>query len=481
MPAGAAQGVSRRNLLAASLPRLLGGRNRKPNILWLMTDEQRPDSLGCYGSPWACSPHLDELAAEGVLFESAYTPSPVCVAARSSLLTGRYGSSIGVLHNEARLASGARLLTWAFREAGYQTASFGKKHYFLPGPKQAFEQEGGSATDGVVGPESYGPRYQAAARDALQYPDLPARKLRRRWILAGSFPAARQDSAEARNVALALQWLDRRDTARPFLLRLSLNAPHTPVVVPGEFLSRIDPDRIDLPLPAEEELAGKPARQRIHLRDFQGAFCFTAAELRRLRHYYYARAAFADGEIGRLLTAMRSRGLLDDTIVVFTSDHGTHLGDHGLVQKQTFYEQVVTVPYLFWWRGLGRRGLLLRTPVNTISLLPTLAGLAGVDLPMSHEADDLSAVVASGAEPPARPVFSELQFGYQGYRDGDRQVMIREGRWKLSRFGGGDPDGELYDLQADPQEKTNLFARRADIARRLWNTIKTWDRTRRTL
>lgn len=473
--------VTRRGLVAGLPAVLRGDRRRKPNILWLMTDEQRPDSLGCYGSRWACSPHLDALAAEGVLLESAYTPSPVCVPARSSLLTGRYGSTTGVLHNEARLPPGTRVLTWAFERAGYQTASFGKKHYFLPGARQAFEQEAGSATDEVAGAESYGDGYQAAARDALQYPNLPARKLRRRWILAGRFPARREETAEARNVALALNWLERRDASRPFLLRLSLNAPHTPVVVPEEFLGRIDPERIDLPFPAEAEPAGKPARQRTHLRDFQGAFCFSEAQIRRIRHYYYARAAFADDEIGRLLGAMRVRGLLDDTIVVFTSDHGTHLGDHGLVQKQTFYEQVVTVPYLVWWRGLSRRGVRLRTPVNTISLLPTVAALAGVELGIRHEADDLSAAIAGGAEPPARPVFSELQFGYQGYRDGDRQVMIRQGRWKLSRFAAGDPDAELYDLEADPQESVNLFARRPDVASQLWKTVETWDRFRRDL
>jgi arylsulfatase len=481
MPGGGAALLSRRGLLGAGLPAVLRrGRNRKPCILWLMTDEQRPDSLGCYGSRWAFTPHLDDLAAEGVLLESAYTPSPVCVPARSSLLTGRYGSSTGVLHNEARLPSDSQLLTWSFQDAGYQTASFGKKHYFFAG-RQAFECEGGGATDDVVSAESYAKGYDSAARDALFYPDLPARKLRRRWILAGRFPAPREKSAEARNVNLALEWLERLDPSRPFLLRLSLNAPHTPVVAPSEFLARIDPDKIDLPFPAEVELAGKPERQRVHLRDFQGALCFTRAEIRRLRHYYYARAAFADEEIGRLLTAMRRRGLLDDTIVVFTSDHGTHLGDQGLVQKQTFYEQVATVPYLFWWRASLPRGKRLRTPVNTISLLPTLAGLAGVKLRVGHEAEDLSAAIAGGVEPPARPVFSEIQFGYQGYRDGDRQVMIRHGRWKLSRFSVGAPDGELYDLDADPRESANLFSRRPEVAERLWRTVQTWDRRRRNI
>jgi len=464
--------------LAASA---LAAQARRPNVLWLMTDEQRPDSLGCHGSRWASSPHLDRLAAGGVLFESAYTPSPVCVPCRCSLLTGNYGSTTGVLHNQQRLRAGTKFLTWAFEEAGYQTASFGKKHYFVDG-RQAFQTEGGRVTEGIVEPEHYGKGYDAALHDALQYPDAPTKGVRRRWILGGQFPAPQGESAEAKNVDLALGWLEKRDPSRPFLLRLSLNAPHTPVVAPAEFLNVIDPDKIDLPLPGDEELAVAPDRERLLLRDFEGSQVLSKAEIRKARHYYYARAAFADAEIGRLLGRMRERGWLEDTIVVFTADHGTHLGDHGLFQKQTFYDQVATVPYIFWWRGLDRRGVRLRTPAGTISLLPTLLELAGIGAGWPVEGSSLAKSVLKGEEPPAGPVFSEIQFGYQGYRDHDRQVMVREGRWKMSQFiGTKAPDGALYDLAADPGETKNLFAVREhrDTVARLQSAISHWDRNRK--
>ena len=288
--------------LAGACPALLrSASGDRPNVLWLMTDEQRPDSLACYGSRWAVSPNLDALAAEGIVFESAYTPSPVCVPARSSLLTGNFPSTTGVFHNRQRLPAGTRMLTWAFEAAGYQTASFGKKHYFLPGPRQAFQVEGGLAVDEVVGAETFPEHYDPVRHDVIQYPDLPARKLRRRWILAGVFPESRERTAEARNVNLAIRWLEQRDPRRPFFLRLSLNAPHTPYVAPAEFVSRIPADEIALPIPRSEDLAGKPARERIHLQDFEGALCLDAEQIRRIRRYYYARAAFADAEIGRLL------------------------------------------------------------------------------------------------------------------------------------------------------------------------------------
>jgi arylsulfatase A-like enzyme len=164
------------------------------------------------------------------------------------------------------------------------------------------------------------------------------------------------------------------------------------------------------------------------------------------------------------------------------------VGDQGLVQKQTFYEQVGTVPYLFWWKGLGRRGVRLRTPVNAISILPTLLELAGIDSP-ECEARSLAASVSSGSEPDAGPVFSEIKFGYQGYRDDHRRVMVRDGRYKLSLFlDPGDPqrfrdnpDGSLYDLETDPGEMNNLFTAPGQAARvkRLTNLIVEWDRRRK--
>ncbi|MBL8291524.1 MAG: sulfatase-like hydrolase/transferase [Bryobacterales bacterium] len=479
--------LRRREFLLSTAPAILRAAGQRPNVLWLMTDEHRPDSLGCYGSPWGRSPHLDNLAAGGTLFLSAYTPSPVCVPCRSSLLTGNSASTTGVLHNEAKLSPETRFLTWRFEDAGYQTASFGKKHYFFAGARQAFQTEGGRPTDGIVDPARYGKGYDPAQHDVVQYPVLPKQKIQRRWILGGQFPASEDETAEARNVSLATQWLDGRDPAKPFLLRLSLNAPHTPVVVPAKYLAQVDPNRIRIPSPTQQELDRQPERERVLLRSFEGSDALTADQLRKAQHYYYARCAFADAMCGRLLDWMRTRGLLDNTIVVMTADHGTHLGDHGLLQKQTFYEQVATVPYIFHAPGLVRRGARLQTPVSTLGLLPTLLDLAG--LPSGNvEGTSLAPSLRKGTEPPRRPVVSEIAFGYQGWRDQDRQVMIRDGHLKLSLFSAprdparfaANPDGALYDLRQDPHETRNLFAghgRQADI-QRLLRHLAGWDARR---
>ncbi len=345
--------IGRRHFITG--PALLRAAIRRPTALWIMTDEHRLDLLGSYESKWAYSPNPDRLAESGVRFESAYTPSPVCVPARCSLLTGNSGSTIGVLHNQVRLSPETEFLTWSFEQAGYMTASFGKKHYVFPGVRQSLQTERGSAPDGVVvDAEAYGTGYDPAKCGAVQYPDSPTRYIRHRWILAGKFPSPISESAEDKNVNLALRWLEQRDGDRPFLLRLSLNAPHTPVVAPERFLRLIDSKRIELPVASNAEIA-----------------------------------------------------------------HAT----------------------------------------------------AGIACPA------VEARAIAGIRPFATPVFSELEFGYQKYRDSDRQVMIREGRFKMSMFISGEPDGELHDLERKPLEWENHPAR-AGIAARLKSTIVEWDRSR---
>lgn len=445
-----------------------------------MTDEQRPDSLGYLGKPYAYSPHLDALARQGVVFTQAYTPSPVCVACRSSLITGQSASTNRVLHNQARLGPDVTYLTHRFAHAGYRTASFGKSHYFPRPGRSAYQTEGGMITEQIVEPEAYAARFRPQDFDVLQYAPAPGQREARRWILAGKFPVSEEQSAEARNTELAIDWLRRHDTQNPFFLRLSLNAPHTPAVCPEQYLPLIDPTKIDLPLPTVEQLEHQPAREKIALRAFQGTQRLTAEEIRKARHYYYARCAFADAMMGRLITYLRDRQLLDNTIIAFVSDHGSHLGDQGMVQKQTFYQEVATVPYFFWAPSLIQGARRIDTPVNILSLLPTLLDLARLEAG-GVEGLSLAPYLRAKRLPPAQPVFSEIAFGYQGYRDADRQVMIRQGDWKLTLFpDGGDPDPALYNLKDDPREMNNLARVRGHETRiaRLRQEIARWDRHR---
>ncbi len=421
-----------------------------------MTDEHRTDSLGCYDSPWARTPCLDRLASEGVVFESAATPSPVCVPARVSLLSGMLPHQTGVLSN-AYSDTTWRPLTDIFHEHGYQSASFGKQHYLR---SDAFETSGNHVLSEAVHYFGYEKGRSHEDYSGVRYP-----REDRQWVFAGRFPEDPARAAEAEVVESSWEWLNQRDPSRPFFLRVSFNGPHTPVVAPGPFDDMLDADAISVPGASAPIPDDAPRWVREFLRDAQGSHRLTEAELRRARQCYYGLVSFLDSQFGRIVDRMETAGLLEDTIVAFVSDHGAHLGDHGMMQKQTFYEPVVTVPYFYWAPGRIAAGARARRPVETLSLMPTLLDLAGLPVPDYCRDLSLASALGTGEEPPERPVISEISQGTWGYRPEDRLVMVRRGEWKLVLFYDGpatDPmseraDASLYNLDADPLELTNLI------------------------
>ena len=412
-----------------------------------MTDEQRTDALGCYGSRWAHTPNLDRLGAQGVVFSNAVTPAPVCVPARTALLTGRYPSDTGVWWNHQAVER-LQYLTETLAQAGYQTASLGKQHYGAR--NRAFQHEEDLVLTDRVDYFSYDPRFPVEAFDIVQYPAKPYP-----WILGGRFPGTVEDTMEFRIIERAIEWLEQRDRDRPFLLRVSFNGPHTPVVVPDPYAAQMADAKID-EKDWHPETAGEPRWIRHGLRQFADAGRLTAGQLRRARQYYYAYVTFIDSQCGRLLAYLSGRGLDKDTVIVFTSDHGTHLGDHGLVQKQTFYDGVVNVPLILAYPGHFRSGVHIQTPVETRSLLPTLLDLLG--MPCPSDAQSLWGSLGSGQEPAPVPVFSEFTLGSFGLMADDPLIMVRYRNWKLSLcMTADDRDGMLVDLSTDPGETRNLW------------------------
>jgi len=459
--------------------------SKRPNILWLMTDEQRADSLGEGGAPWAYTPYLDRLARDGVRFTAAYTPSPVCISARASLLTGWACSTVGVLNNHHVLSSDrARFLTSCFARVGYQVVGFGKHHYNNEAP--AFETQVDRVLGDRVDYTAYRPGITTSDFDVVQY---PADEVNRAfaWILAGRFPGSMDETPEARTCADALAWLRSRDPDRPFLLRLSFNAPHTPVVAPAPFDRMIDPGSIELPIDRPDDLSDMPGPVHDYLIRRAGSHRLTVKQIQRTRQCYYGRVAFVDALFGRFLDGVCALGALEGTLVVFTSDHGTHLGDHGFYQKQSFFDASARVPWIMVGPGI-QRGCVVRAPVSTGSLLPSLMDLAGLDVPDDLDYRSLAPLLEGGSVIGAAPVFSEIDYGLHGYRPGDRYVMVRHDRWKLVLYRDPlDPgrfpisDGQmLFDLQEDPDERVNRTGDPAciDVVGDLVRWIDGWDRSR---
>jgi arylsulfatase A-like enzyme len=451
------------------------GRAGRPNVLWLMTDEQRTDTLGCYGGVGP-TPTLDRLAAEGAIFRNAITPAPICAPARTALLTGLAPATTGIWSNDLAedpaldpAAEGVRLappLTQAFDAAGYRSASFGKHHHRTE-PARAFATERNDIHEHLAARErgesdlwlsrevdyfGYADRWDEEDFDVVKYPPEPFP-----WVLAGRFPGPWTETAEARAVEEAKGWLDEAAAAPdPFLLRLSFHGPHTPVAPPAPWDTRVDPDALADPRPSALPAGAPPWLEDVER--IAASSRLPADGLRRARQAYYGEASFIDRLIGELLEWMDERGLLDDLVIVFCSDHGCHLGDFGLLQKQTFFDPVVNVPYLFWGPGRIAAREPVEAPIGLIGLLPTLLGLAGLPIPRDLEPLSLAEHLAAGTDPPAAPVFSEFT-PIPEVRPDDRLAMVRDGDWKLSLRLRPEPDELLLvNLASDPLEQTNLAA-----------------------
>ncbi|MBN2006714.1 MAG: sulfatase-like hydrolase/transferase [Anaerolineae bacterium] len=455
---------------------------QRPNILWLMTDEQRSDSLGYTGAPWARTPNLDRLALSGTRFTSAYTPSPVCISARASMLTGRYCSSIGILNNHHWLnLDDPQFLTWTFAAHGYQVASFGKHHYGHP--RHAFDLEGGKILGNLVYYYEYKVPVDMAAAGVVRYEggEFP-------WLLAGRFPGTLNETPEMRNVNQALAWIKRRDPSRPYFLRISLNAPHTPVVTPAPFDTLIPPGDIRLPMDHLDEIEIVSDTHRNLLIRYGGTHRLTDAQIHRARQCYYGYMACTDHIFGKLLNRLQEMDELDHTIIVYVADHGTHLGDHGFFQKQSYWEAAARVPFFF--AGPEVQPAKIATPVSSGSLLPTLLDMAGIGIPPQVQFPSLAGTLRTGRPPQAAPVFGEIDYGAWNYRNGERYVMVREGPWKLSLYRNpralagaqedcGREDRVLFNLEVAPQESHNLAndPANAAVVENLIAQIDTWDAT----
>jgi arylsulfatase A-like enzyme len=448
------------------------------NILWLMTDEQRKDSLGLYGSSWAQTPNLDRLAAGGAVCENALTGSPVCIPARTSILTGRYPHSTGVWHNIHEKFD-YRPLTDILHAAGYQTATFGKQHHALS--DRCFEHvEGFGVKHQATHFFHYFEPYDGADYDMVRFPGVFP------WVLAGRYPEGEETKVEYQITDRAIEWLDERDAERPFLLRCSFPGPHTPVTPPVPYDTAIDPADIDLPPQVERRLDGLPQWLEREWALTNSADLLTGGQTTLMRQHYYGLVSFLDAQFGRLLDALDERGLLEDTVIGFVSDHGTLLGDYGFVQKGTFYEPDAGVPMFFAGPGV-KPGTRITTPVSSVSFLSTLIELAGLEVPAydgpvsdapleaSPQSSDarteepsLAHALSTGSEPEPHPILSEItlwnageragkQFGpYRGYRHGLPRALVRDGDLKYACALTPEPSEPLLtDLADDPHEVEN--------------------------
>ncbi len=415
------------------------------HIFWIMTDEQRPDTVA---SESRFMPALTRLAAGATRFEQAITPSPMCIPARTSLLTGLLPAQTGVWRNRKNPAAkppAPDLLDW-FREEGYATVSLGKQHYQLS--RRAFAVEEALVLSDHVDYTGYLHGRNHTDYGGVRFPGPTP------WILAGTFPGPVRETAESRLVDRAMEIVRDHDRAQPILLRLSFNAPHTPVAPPAEYLDRI-PEHLPEPASYMKSDSDWPRWLRVLQQSYANAAWLSAADLRTARRHYYAQCAFLDAMIARFLSYLDDEGLLGESIVAFCSDHGAHLGDHGLVQKQTFFTESVTVPCFFAGPDVSPQSI--RAPVSACSLLPTAGALAGLACPRRWRSLDCSDAVRGDSEIIPTSVLSQSMLNPAILDYDNRLVMVQRDNLRAV-FDVDAPDDRalLFDLDSDPHELQSL-------------------------
>lgn len=440
------------SLLAAIQPTQVQAADRPRNVLFIISDDLN-NSLGCYGHPQVKTPHLDGLARRGVRFDLAYCQFPLCGPSRNSMLTGLYPNSTGIMTNQQifRQTIPSHLsLPHAFRRAGYFAARIGKLYHYNV-PKSV-------GTNGHDDPGSWELELNPAGVDRLvEEPDIFSLRPGNFGGTLSWYASPRGDHEHTDGMlASDAEWvLERcaRDRNRPFFLAVGFYRPHTPYVAPKPYFDHYSVADMPLVAGVDQDVQDLPA---MALGSHKKEHELLTDELRQQAvQAYFASITFMDAQVGRVLAALERLDLADDTIVVFTSDHGYHLGEHGLWQKMSLFEESARVPLIIAAPGLESAGQAAATPVGLVDLYPTLAELCGVPAPDNLQGQSLVPILknprAKGRGwslsqvtrgPRAAPVFG---------------FTLRTPRWRLTEWDQGKGGAELYDHAADPRELTNLI------------------------
>jgi arylsulfatase len=427
----------------------------RPNILWYCTDQQRFDTIGALGNPHVRTPTIDALVAEGVAFTHAYCQSPICTPSRASFLTGLYPTRVHNTRNgNESFPPFPPVITKLLADSGYACGLVGKFHLQSAGKRTEPRIEDGY---------SYW-KFSHAPRDDWEqghdYAD---------WVRArgGDLDALRHSEDRVPPELHQTTWASeraieflRQPRDRPWLLSVNIYDPHPPFIPPRVYAERFDPEKMPGPHFRESDLAHQARLKAI---DFQDDVRTPEGhDAKTKQALYYAMIAQIDDQFARILDALEETGQRDNTVIVFTSDHGEALGDHGLMYKGCrFYEGLVRVPLIFAWPGHFRAGLRGDGLVELLDMTATIVELAGLDQPEYMQGQSLLPILR-GEAPPGRgrefvrsEYFDALDTSFTG-GTGTFATMYRDARFKLSLYHGLGL-GELYDLASDPWEFDDLW------------------------
>jgi arylsulfatase A-like enzyme len=462
------------------------GANRKPNLILFLPDQQRADTLACYGGVKVHAPNLNKLASESVVFERTYVTHPVCTPSRSSLMTGTWPHINGCTHNSVSLARRFRVFPELMQDQDYRTAYIGKWHLGEDGPA-------GRGFVHYISTDGHGDYSKFLISEGIA-PD----KLNGRFseVAISNLPIELSRPKFLEKHACDFIEKHQRD---PFILVVAFVEPHSPYNGPLNDANPLDVIELDVTatLPESENI---PLRYRL-MREWQQAealldrgrlptqlfFGITADEYRSMKQRYLGLVTLVDQSIGAILGCLERCGLTDDTIVVHTSDHGDSLGAHHLFGKETMFEEAARVPWLIRLPGKTRQKLISH-PVSHIDFVPTLLDLLGQSnhpqcagkslLPLTNDATALAKNVFFEWAPNRTKVkkgsrLARRRMIKRAVEESTRTVVSPDG-WKLCLR---DRDlNELYNLKDDPFETRNLYSdvQHASVTSKLASEIHRW-------
>jgi uncharacterized sulfatase len=409
----------------------------QPNVLLLMSDDLAA-TLGCYGHPQAKTPHLDALARRGVVFNKAYCQFPHCNPSRSSMLTGMRPNTTRVTNNEDNLYKnhpGVLTMPHHFRENGYATARCGKIfHLGVPSGLESMDDPQGwdfgtpfeSELPFPPGRQSL-VQVRRGKKDGLGWQEIPGDDDQ---LVDGVFAKT------------AIEWLGKREGSKPFFLAVGFHRPHLPLVAPAKYFDLYPFESITLAeAPPDDEAV--PSYM----------LTATSEQRRAAIRAYLACVSYVDAQVGRLIASLKEAGLDDNTIILFTSDHGWHLGEHGLWHKRSLFEESARVPFILATPGMKTAGQRSNSLIELTDVFPTLCDLCGVSAPKQLEGKSLRPFIENASAEIHTAAFTQARRGKKAEFWGR---TIRTVRWRCTEWNEGRNGIELYDHETDPQEYTNL-------------------------
>ncbi len=406
----------------------------RPNIIFILADDQAPNTTGFEGNTLIRTPHLDRMAAEGTWFSRAYNVLPQCAPSRATLLTGYYPHQYGPLHNDdAQLDPQVDTVAQILKAEGYRTGMVGKWHLGNPLEKQAGFEDYWVGYDRLTTPR----------KEKYTHPTIVVngRSQRVERYLTDVF------------TDYAIEFLDQQPDQRAFLW-LAFHAPHEPVTPHPDH--PYDPEDMVLPENMRDNMRDKPNAQRVSApaRAFQA---MTPGQLKRHKADYYSMISAIDANVGRLLEHLRTTGRDRNTLVVYMSDNGWLIGEHKMFTKGgSFYEELVRTPLVFWQPETVPAGVHSPALVSSLDLQPTLCRRGGSSYPAGRKGYDLWPLVLGEVA----SVRSEAMMEYMQKSSAHPTpaVAIVDERYKITFYGGSEVS-EFYDLQTDPLEMNNLYGK----------------------